>query len=417
MESAPVALRHPLEHKHLAGDIADDSSELRSSHRMNAFRSPRIIDELVTREVEEYGRKKKIHGEIFAIITPDHVSAESSPHHPVDQYDSICLVRYPDTKEVGIASRAARPDGTIYMHPGMMLEPDKRIYFGRGFKGEQVDTEKTILGREALTGVSGVEFGNGVSRIHGYIDFYDGEVSITDGREEVGENRVVIDRASTNHTRVSTAANINDPRVDLLGPQREHDREEREKVRFAEVFAAPKRVARDRFGNRRDRLSGMNEETIRDAQETMKCIKNEAIKSTLEDELTRLGLRLGTEEAVTAIRTNDELRLRLAKAVLAELNAIRWQLPEQLRSDAHGKSTHHPGYSSNMNTLEYAALLAISMLDGTFLRKNSVADEVQIIDTSMDTKINNGQHRMAALRALNLGAASPEHIAVNRIHR
>ena len=398
---------HDLQHHEIRGDDID-----KATHIIDAFASPRIVDELVT--LTKNG--KKIYGEVFAVVTPDHTAAERHGSHPVDQLDSLCLVRYPDTQQVGIASRAYR-DGEPIMHPGMVLTPDERILFGREGDIEGAISERGVLGRVALTGVQGAVFGRGVSRLHGSVELRaDGRVVINDGFEETDpDTRHIIDRASANHTRVTVAGNVWLPRHDLIKAQKVLDREDYEKRRFGEVFGAPQPQAADRFGNKQDRLSSMTDESIRDAQETLKFIRDKKLTEIIERHFK--GVPTDPESVVTAIRTNDELRFEIARYLVEKAKIIAYMLPERLQDDRHSKNPNHPGYPSHMDSKEYAALLAISMLDGTFISARSKSDKVEFVNSNTGSAINGGQHRLAALRLLDLGENAPKHVESVRIYR
>lgn len=386
----PSPHHHNLRHERLRGDDIEASL-----HQVDAFSSPRVIDELVVREVHG----QRIYGEVFAIVTPDAASAENSGYHPSDQPDGLCLVRYPDTRQVGIASRVSVGDTTV-MHPGLILRPDERVVFGREGDREHAMSEPAVVGRIALTGVDGTAFGRGVSRIHGSIDVdSEGRVTISDGREELDPvTRHVMDIASTNHTRVSVASDTM-PREDLISPQKSIDAKEYAERRFAEIFGAPQSRVRGRFGNAQDRLTDMTPETIRDACGMLDRIDDPELKGIIKSHLGG-GANVDPEAVVTLVRKNDELRFALADYLLKKASDIGYKLPERVATNNQFKSSNYPGYAANMNSQEYAVVLALSMLDGTFVTRKSMQDPVEYIRNYNGTVVNGGQHRLAALELL-----------------
>lgn len=400
--------RHSLQHEQLRGDDIDVSS-----HQINAFSSPRIVDELVTREVG--GRK--VYGEIFAIVTPDALGASMDDRHPIDQLDSLCLVRYPDTYEVGIATRAKLGD-EIIMHPGMILPTDKRIMFGRqGDHEGVVDGEDEVLGRVALTGVQGAVFGEGVSSIHGSIVVDNqGRVTISDGRETVDPaTRHVIDASSTNYTRVSVASNPDEPRGNLLGEQKRLDRENHARKQFEELFGSPVVQPRDRFGNVKDRVSEITSKMIEDSIRSLRAVGDPEVHKIIESTIAQQDLH-SPEDVIKQIRENNAIRFELAKYFKQKVDNDRDLMPDRIQRNG-SKRPNHPGYSSDtIASDDYVALLAISMLDGTFNAEVSIKDKVQFNNGTNDTKINGGQHRLAALRLLGLsnGPNTPKHIDIER---
>ena len=406
MES-PLKKRHELTHNRLDGSDIDTAS-----HQIDAFYSPRITDELVTREVNG----QKIYGEVFAVITPDAVNADMSEHHPVDQLDSLCLVRYPDTREIGIASRAKVGDD-IVLYPGMVLSPEQHVRFGREGDREGIVSEQAILGRVALTGVQGAHFGEGVSRVHGSIDIDShGRVSISDGRESVDPaTRVVIDLASTNKTRVSVASNNVHGHENIIAQQKAIDAREYQSRRFTEIFGAPSRVTGDKYGNREDKLRFMSAETIAEAKESLAHVSDEEIRHIIESHLGE-GVAIDSDASVTKIRTDNSLRFSLATHFMNKAAEMGDLLPERVAKNNTYKNA--TGYPSQMRSREYAAALAIAMLDGTFSSQVSGADKVEFISSNHNgTSINNGQHRLAALRLLQLSDGAPSHIDVIRTYR
>lgn len=102
-------------------------------------------------------------------------------------------------------------------------------------------------------------------------------------------------------------------------------------------------------------------------------------------------------DVAAAIRDNDELRLELGKSLLDKLSHTQF-LPSRLNNDSEIKRPNVQGYDEQMTSKEYAALLAISMLDGTY--KDSPGDKIYI---DRYGEVRNGQHRYAAQEVLGIG--------------
>lgn len=107
----------------------------------------------------------------------------------------------------------------------------------------------------------------------------------------------------------------------------------------------------------------------------------------------------GFKKTINEIRKNHELRCRLLEFFGGKLEVIRQlssdDLPERVRYDDPGNLKHpnHPGYSDKMTSSEYAAVLALSMIDGSF--DPDLEDRMESGTRKDGTPIY-GQHREAA---------------------
>lgn len=107
----------------------------------------------------------------------------------------------------------------------------------------------------------------------------------------------------------------------------------------------------------------------------------------------------GFKRTINEIRRNHQLRCQLLEFFGKKLEAIRelspYSLPERVYYDDPGNLKHpnHPGYSDKMTSSEYAAVLALSMIDGSF-------DPDSEDDTRKDGTPICGQHREAAWKIL-----------------
>ncbi len=107
----------------------------------------------------------------------------------------------------------------------------------------------------------------------------------------------------------------------------------------------------------------------------------------------------GFKKTINEIRKNHELRCRLLEFFGGKLEVIRQlssdDLPERVRYDDPGNLKHpnHPGYPDKMTSSEYAAVLALSMIDGSF--DPDLEDRMESGTRKDGTPIY-GQHREAA---------------------
>ena len=107
----------------------------------------------------------------------------------------------------------------------------------------------------------------------------------------------------------------------------------------------------------------------------------------------------GFKKTINEIRKNHELRCRLLEFFGRKLEVIRQlspdDLPERVKYDDPGNLKHpnHPGYPDKMTSPEYAAVLALSMIDGSF---NPELEENIESDRRKDVTPIYGQHREAA---------------------
>ena len=107
----------------------------------------------------------------------------------------------------------------------------------------------------------------------------------------------------------------------------------------------------------------------------------------------------GFKKTINEIRKNHLLRCRLLEFFGRKLEVMRQlspdDLPERVRYDDPGNLKHpnHPGYPDKMTSPEYAAVLALSMIDGSF---NPELEENIESDRRKDVTPIYGQHREAA---------------------
>src|SRR3989344_5326793 len=109
------------------------------------------------------------------------------------------------------------------------------------------------------------------------------------------------------------------------------------------------------------------------------------------------------EQKVLAVQQNPQLRQKLAGYLLDKAETIKDQLPDRV-GDNKAYKLLGTGYQ-DMRPREYASLLSISKLDGTFKEDQAVYDP---ISSSKRGKVVAGQHRAASEELLQrVGIAGP----------
>lgn len=151
-------------------------------------------------------------------------------------------------------------------------------------------------------------------------------------------------------------------------------------------------------------IKGRDKVSIKGFYSSMNWLKGLAgtnIKSII-DEYAPYGIGDDFEDfkqTINEIRKNRQLRCQLLKFFEGKLETLRQvapdSLPERVRYDDPGNLKHpnHPGYPDKMTSPEYAAVLALSMIDGSF---NPELEENIESDRRKDGTPIYGQHREAA---------------------
>lgn len=166
---------------------------------------------------------------------------------------------------------------------------------------------------------------------------------------------------------------------------------EREPTRNEVLFAFPTSKGKDRFGNDLDRRLKVTEESLADSETALRY----------SDEDIRTFLTMARKDnpdissASELLRANDEVRTKLGEFLLEKLEGLSY-LPSRFNQSNQRKNANHVGYESQLTSREYAALLAISMLDGTYKKPTSDPIEVEYGDAIR------GQHRYGAMMVLGI---------------
>lgn len=98
---------------------------------------------------------------------------------------------------------------------------------------------------------------------------------------------------------------------------------------------------------------------------------------------------------VERVHTDADLRFALARYFLAKIEANLSKMPRRVAINQQ-KNPNHPGYPGYITGREYAALLAISMLDGSFDQESvGRGDDITYTKDTREEVVL-GQHRAAA---------------------
>lgn len=147
----------------------------------------------------------------------------------------------------------------------------------------------------------------------------------------------------------------------------------------------------------------VTEQSIRDA--TLELNSASAKDAILEQLLAGAG-KASLRDISAQLRTDPLLRKAVGTYLLEKTERIGYRLPPRVARNAQ-KNPGSKGYESlrglGLKSYEYTALLALSMLDGTFRAEA----EDPISESARNGTMQNGQHRTAARQVLH---ARPEYI-------
>lgn len=157
----------------------------------------------------------------------------------------------------------------------------------------------------------------------------------------------------------------------------------------------PDPQGRDRFGNDLDRRLKVTEQSQMDAAMAYR-FSDQDVKDIVGPYAREQHGAWREADMAKVLRDDSGLRLRLGMHLLDKIDTVG-RLPKRF----YGSATKNPNYVGyrNMTSREYAALLALSMLDGTF-KAPSASDPIE----SEYGDIIRGQHRYAAMKVLGIDA-------------
>lgn len=263
----------------------------------------------------------------------------------------------------------------------LVVSEDPDLEHGQGIKGIRPH-KSVVVGRESecerFPGLNNVS----VSRHHlEIICDEDGRLTIVD--------------TSTNGTIVEYYCRPSS-QWDALQNFGEQDVVDPEQRRHELIFAGPTSRGRDRFGNDLDKRLRVTDESCKDAALAYQLSDRE-VKAIVEKYATPERWR--TEDMHELIRENNELRVELGEYILQKLESSSIALPDRVLRNGQ-KNINYTGYDyPNVSSHEAVALIALSMLDGTF--KRTPHDPVEI-DESTGSVVR-GQHRWTAANILGIG--------------
>lgn len=364
--------------EHLPYQYEHIHTDTKPTHSIDMRNAPRVVDDIVE-ATDRHGRKK--FGEVVAIITPDYEDpkAQGASNSLLDHNNSLLLVRY-DINTYGIATKH---EGLL--HPGRDLKAGESLYFGRqGDMQEDVMGEGEVLGLAALSGISSKQFGEGVSRVHGTIFLTeDGIISLQDGRESVDPvTRHVIDGESTNGSLVVTRQGHTSQQPNIIAEKHKSYMEEQQRLYTERIFGENER--------------SVVPETMDVSAQFLHAIQDVQLREILHK---HAGGSKTYREVIDKIRTDKATRLDMARRIVDVINNEMDFMPDRIQLKGE-KTPSHQKYREKVSSVEYVALLVMSVLDGTFDIAESIKDPVEFRDGKQETIINNGQHRLAASQIL-----------------
>ena len=171
--------------------------------------------------------------------------------------------------------------------------------------------------------------------------------------------------------------------------QREQARQDYARRQLSEGIKGRDKVSIEGFYSSMNSLKGL----AYTGRSNIKSIIDEYVPYGVETDFD------GFKKTINEIRKNHELRYRLLEFFQKKLEVIRQSspddLPERVRYNDPDNRKHpnHPGYPDKMTSSEYAAVLALSMIDGSF---NPELEENIESDRRKDGTPIYGQHREAA---------------------
>jgi hypothetical protein len=180
---------------------------------------------------------------------------------------------------------------------------------------------------------------------------------------------------------------------DPLADKQEASPENPERARLERLFAFPEARGRDKWGNDLDVRMKVTPESAKDASTAFRYLEDDTVRDLIK---RYAGEKWREDDMAEVLRENNELRVELGAYLLTKLDTL-----QHLPSRFYGQQLKNPnegGYEGNMTSQEYAALLAVSMLDGTFKTERTRHDPIEM----QYGEVIRGQHRYAALRLLNL---------------
>lgn len=269
----------------------------------------------------------------------------------------------------------------LIIQPGVPIDWQKNTGYKGLRKGEVVD-----MGRHQDPVKDRFAFSSDTSRNHFTLAVdNEGGLMVADNQSLNGTAyRTAIDKPDD----TATEAEATDTAAIEASP------EDPERAYYRRLFSLPNPQGKDRFGNDMDRRLKVTEQSAEDAvlafrysDADVKTFVKEAARERHKDAWR-------DEDMAGILYEDEELRVDLGMHLLEKIKTLSY-----LPSRFYGTATKNPNYVGyrNMTSHEYAAVLALSMLDGTFKAPSS-GDPIE----SDYGDIVRGQHRYAAMMLLGI---------------
>lgn len=350
---------------------------------------PRLSGQLAPREPVEVALQP---GEQLNIFMGRQASMEASEANSTERFSVIDL-RNNERNERGAIvyeGQELSPHlSYLITQPGVPIDWKAGTGYKGLRKGEVVD-----MGRTQDTVKNRFTFPDTASRLH-FTVAVDNEGLL-----------MIEDAGSTNGTSYETQGGVSEEIPVELG-----ENEQRQKY-LHELFALPDPQGKDRFGNDLDRRLKVTEQSKADAALAYRFADGD-IKSIVGEYAREYHGAFREEQMANVLFQDEALRLRLGEYLLEKIeqNDIKRSLPSRFFRPDDMKNPNYVGYKK-MTSQEYAAVLALSMLDGTFKAPSGDSDPIE----SEYGDIIRGQHRYAALRLLGIDR-SPVPAAKIKVNR
>ena len=168
---------------------------------------------------------------------------------------------------------------------------------------------------------------------------------------------------------------------------------ERHVERIKKLFAFPESRGKDRFGNSLDERRRVTATSEQDAAFAYRFAPDD-IRQMIR---ARAGDKWQEADMPAVLRNDDVLRAQIGEYLLEKAKTDHY-MPARIAGNEQKRPSHRGYEYANLSSQEYAALLAVSMLDGTFKSDGGRSDPIEL---SYGQAVR-GQHRYAALQLLGL---------------
>jgi hypothetical protein len=141
------------------------------------------------------------------------------------------------------------------------------------------------------------------------------------------------------------------------------------------VFRFPDPDSKDKYGRSLSERTSVTPESEMDAVYALRFANQDIkdlVRSYKDSEYWR------EEDTPRLLRDNNELRMSLGTLILEKFEGL-YTLPERVHQNSpdNMKSPNHAGYPDKMLSRDYAAVIALSMLDGTYKERPDTGETTQ----------------------------------------